>query len=133
MLWRKRETIMKVRHWKNRQNFYQFLQRQAHTAIQGELNSQRKLTEAESDMDIKEWERRNSEFAPCESQRELESQRLHLRQASEWADQAQRETKSLCGDLELRNRHHRENYTKSGQKIRRITKGAAIKKKLTQH
>ena len=32
-------------------------------SVLGELNSQRRLTEAESDMEIKEWERRNSEFA----------------------------------------------------------------------
>ena len=80
----------------------QFLERQAHTAILGENAAQRKLTEAESDMEIKVWERRNSEFVLYESQRELASQRHQLRQASQWPDQAQRERISLCGELELK-------------------------------
>ena len=42
-------------------------------------------------MEIKDLERRNSEYALIESQRELESQRVQLRQASQWADEAQRE------------------------------------------
>ena len=44
---------------KNRQNLHEFLERQAHTAIQGELNSQRKLTEAETVTEVEEWERKN--------------------------------------------------------------------------
>ena len=55
---------------RDRQNLHEFLERQAHTAIQGELNSQRKLTEAETGTEVKEWERRNSEFALYQSQRE---------------------------------------------------------------
>ena len=46
---------------------------------------------AESDMEIKDWKRRNSVFALYESQCKLESQRHQLRQAGQWADQAQRE------------------------------------------
>ena len=39
-----------------------------------------------------------------ETSRELESQRLELHQANQWADQAQREKSNLCGELELKKR-----------------------------
>ena len=50
-------------------------------------------------MDIRNWERRNSDIALYETIRELESQRLELYQANEWADQAQREKMNLCGEI----------------------------------
>ena len=51
------------------------LNNKAQLAVLGENAAQSKLTEAESNMEMKEWERRNSEFALYESQCELESQR----------------------------------------------------------
>ena len=49
------------------------------------------LSEAATEREIKDWEKRSSEIAPYESQPELESQRMRLHQANQWADQAQRE------------------------------------------
>ena len=55
-------------------------------------------------MDMRNWERRNADMALYETSRELESQRLERFQAYQWADQAQRERISLCGELEMKNR-----------------------------
>ena len=71
--------------------------------------------------DLKHGRKGNSEFAPYESQRELESQRHQWRQASQWADQAQRDRISLCGELELKNRLYQENYTKCRQEFQELT------------
>ena len=60
------------------------LERRARQAILGENSAQRKLYSTEYDMEINNLERRNSEFALCGSQRELESQRLQVQQASQW-------------------------------------------------
>ena len=52
----------------------------------------RKISEAQAEMDIRNWEHRNADIAFFyETNRELESQRLGLYQANQWADQAQRE------------------------------------------
>ena len=69
MLWGKRDNY-ESETLKNKQNLHEFLERQAHTAIQGELNSQRKLTEAETVTEVEEWDKRNSEFVLYESQRD---------------------------------------------------------------
>ena len=50
-------------------------------------------------MDIRNWEHRNFDIAFFEINRELESERLELYQANQWADQAQREKINLCGEL----------------------------------
>ena len=68
-------------------------------------------------MEIHNSERRNSEYALIESQRELESQRLQLRMANQWADQDQRERIHMCSELEMRSRLHRECYARSCQEI----------------
>ena len=65
-------------------------------------------------------ERRNSEYALIESQRELGSQRLQLSEANQWADQAQRERIHLCSELEMKNRLHRECYARSCQEIEEL-------------
>ena len=62
-------------------------------------------------------ERRNSEYALFESQRELESQRLQLLEANQWADQAQRERIHLCSEVEMKNRLHQESNARSCREI----------------
>ena len=59
--------------------------------------------------DIRNWEQSNADIALHETNRELESQRLELHQADQWADQAQREKISLFGELDMRNRIFHEN------------------------
>ena len=63
-------------------------------------------------MEIRNWEKINSDIALLETHQELESQRLQLQQANQWADQAQREKINLSGQLETRNRLFRENRAK---------------------
>ena len=62
-------------------------------------------------------ERRNSEYALVESPRELKSQRLQSLEANQWADQAQRERRHLCSELEMKSRLHQECYERSCQEI----------------
>ena len=80
------------------------LKRKAELAVQGECAAQKGLSEAEADVNIRNWEQRNSDIAFYETNRELESQRLELYQANQWADQAQRENINLCGEVEMQNR-----------------------------
>ena len=95
--------------------------RQAHSHPQkSKCRREKRLTEAGTDMEIKDWERRNSEFALYESRRELESQRFPLRQASQWADQSERGKIRLCGELEMKSRLYQENYTRSRREIEEL-------------
>ena len=72
-----------------------YLEQKAELAVQGECSAQRRLSEAEADMEVRRWEMRSSDMALDETIRELESQRRELNQANRWADQAQRERISL--------------------------------------
>ena len=62
----------------------------------------------------------NSEVALCVSHRELESQRLQLHQANQWADQAQRKKINLIGELELKNRIYQESHTTTSREIEKL-------------
>ena len=97
---------------KDRQNLHKFLERKAELAVRGEESAQKIVPEAEAEMEIRIWEKRNSDNALCETHQELESQRLQLQQANQWADQAQREKINLRGELEKRSRLNRENRAK---------------------
>ena len=59
------------------------LERRAQQAILGEKSVQRKIDSTECNMEMKNLERRNLEYALFESQRELESQRLQLLEANQ--------------------------------------------------
>ena len=50
-------------------------------------------------MEMRSSERRNSDMAQNENNQELDSQRLELYHANQWADQAPREKIYLCGGL----------------------------------
>ena len=71
-------------------------------------------------MEIQNLERRNSEYALFESQRELESQRQQSLKANQWADQAQRQRIHLCSELEVKNRLHQECSARSCQEIEEL-------------
>ena len=68
-------------------------------------------------MELQNLERRNSENALFESQRELESRRLQLLKAIQRTDQAQRQRIHFCGLLEMKSRLHQECYARSCQEI----------------
>ena len=53
-----------------------------------EKTSQLRDGEAEADMETRMWKRRSADVAFSETNRELESQRLELYQAHQWADRA---------------------------------------------
>ena len=77
-------------------------EQKAELAVQGQCSAQKILpeAEAEAEMDIRNSEQRNADIVLYKTNRELESQRLELYQANQWADQAQREKINLCGELE---------------------------------
>ena len=71
-------------------------------------------------MDVTHWEKRHSEIALYEVNQEYESQRFQLQQANRWADHAQRDTPSLCRELEVRNRLFQESQAKDCQEIQEL-------------
>ena len=90
------------------QNLHKILERKAELTVRGEKLALQKLYEAEADVEVKHWEKRNSDMALDEFNQEFESQRFQLQQANRWADQAQRDKIILYGEMELRNRLFQE-------------------------
>ena len=86
-----------VRTLSERKDLHVYLEHKADLAVRQECAAQRRLSEADADMETRKWEKRSSDMALCETNRELESQRVELFQAYQWADQAQRERINLCG------------------------------------
>ena len=97
---------------KNRQHLHKIPERKAEVAVRREKLAQRRLYEAEANVEVKHWEKRNSDIALYEIKQEFESQRSQVQQANQWADQAQRDKLSLYRELEMRNRLFRENQSK---------------------
>ena len=64
-------------------------EQEAEWAVQGECAAQKRLSEAEGDIDTRNREQRNADLALYETNRELESQRLELFQSIRWAHQVQ--------------------------------------------
>ena len=75
------------------------IERKVDSAVRGEMMAQRKLYEAEPKVEA----------------------RIQLLQASRWANQAQRETRSVCtGELELRNGLFQDNHARDCQEIEEL-------------
>ena len=111
-----------------RENLHVHREQKAESAVRGECAGQKRLSEAETDMEIRIWEQRNSEMALYETNRELESHRLELHQANQCGDQAQREKEiNLCGELETRNRFFQESRARNFQEIEELRKSFAKK------
>ena len=89
------------------------------TVVSSPLEPQR-LYEAEADVEVKHWKKRNSDIALRETNQKFETLRLQLQQATQWADQAQRPKMSLYGELELRNRLFQEGQGKDCQEIEEL-------------
>ena len=115
-------------------------------ATRGEKLAQQRFFEAEADVEVKHWEKRNSDIAFHVINRDSESQRCQQHQASRWADQAQRvrsirssspndysynrrvkgtdqaqrDNISLYGELEMKNRLFRESETKDCQQLEEL-------------
>ena len=95
----------------------------AQQAILGENSVHRKLYLLnEYNMELQNLERRNSEYALFGSQRELESQKLHLLVANHWANQSQRERVHLHDELETNDRIHQECNARSCREFEELTR-----------
>ena len=90
-----------------------------------------KLYSTEDKMKIPNLERRNSEYALIESQRELGSQRRQFVEVNQWAHQAQREKIQWCRRFEMKNRLQ-ESYARSCREIEKL-KSAAIKREILEN
>ena len=73
-------------------------------------------------MEVKHWEKTNSDMALYEANQEFESQRVQLQQANRWADQAQSDKISLYGEWELRNKIFQESQAKDCQEIEELSR-----------
>ena len=82
------------------QNLHKILERRADLAVRGAKLAEQRLSEAEADVEVKHWEKKNLGIALHEINQEFESQRLQLQQLNQWADQAQRDRISLHGRIE---------------------------------
>ena len=71
-------------------------------------------------MDRISWERRNSDFALFETNQQLESQRLALHQANQWADQAQMENHRIFEELTMKSNLYQENHARNCQEIEEL-------------
>ena len=60
----------------------------------------KRFFEAEADVEVKLWEKRNTDIALYEINQEFDSERLLPQQANQWAEQAQRDKTCLHGKLE---------------------------------
>ena len=86
-----------------RRKLHVYLEQKAELAVQGECAAQKRFSEGDEDMEVRNSEHKNSDVAFYETNQELESQRLVLYHANQWADdQAQREKMKLCGELEMK-------------------------------
>ena len=103
-----------------RRNLHVYLEHKAELAVPGECAAQKRLSEAEADVGIRNWEQRNADVALDETNRELESRRLELCLVNQWADQAQREKINLRGELEMRNGLFRESRARNCQEIEEL-------------
>ena len=108
------ESAQTLSEWRN---VHVYLERTPELSVQRKCPTQKRLSEAEAEMDTRNWERRNADIALYETDRELESQRLELYQANQCADQAQREKSNKSGELETRNRFFQEGRAKKCQEI----------------
>ena len=97
--------------------YHKILERKAELAVRGEQLAKQRLYVAEADVEVKHWEKRNSDTALYEIDQEFESQRLQLQQANQWADEAQRDKTRWYGELEMRNGDFREYKAKGCQDI----------------
>ena len=78
----KRDRDINVVHsLRDRENCQKILERKAELAVRGEKLAQQRLYEAEADVEVKHWEKRNSDIALYEVNQEFESQRLQQQQA----------------------------------------------------
>ena len=111
-------TVLKLKRREflsEQKRLHEILEEKADRAFQGELAAQTRLCEAQSELDRREWQRRNAAFALYDTVRQLESQRMELYQANQLFVQAQREKSWLCEKLNMRSKTFQEDRAKDCQ------------------
>ena len=103
-----------------RRDIHDFLQKKADHAFQEDCAAQTRLSEAQSDLDRREWRVRNTNDALHETGRHLESQRTELCQADQLTDHTRREKSWLTEELEMRNKACQEDRTRDYQEIEEL-------------
>ena len=98
-------------------NVHDFFEKKADHAFQGELAAQTRLSEAQSELDRREWTMCNADVALCETGMQLQSQRMELHQANHLTDQTRREKIWLFEELEMRNKVFQEDRARNCQEI----------------
>ena len=81
------ESAKTLSEWRN---LHAYFEKEAEVAVQGKCVAQKRLSEAEAEMDKRNWEQRDADIALHVTNIELESPRLELYQANQWADKAQK-------------------------------------------
>ena len=79
---------------KDGENLQKILERKVDSDGRGEMMAQRKLYEAEAEVEARNWEKR--EIPTVLFRRSIKNLSLSDYQASRWADQGQRETRLVC-------------------------------------
>ena len=100
-----------------RRDLQNFLGRNADQAFQGECAAQTKLSEAQSELDRREWKMQNADRALYDTGFQLQSQRMDLDQANQLTNQTQKEKSWLCDELDRRNKAFHADRSRSCQEI----------------
>ena len=98
--------------------------------FRGECAAQTRLSEAQSELDRREWKMQSADRALHESGIQLQSQEMDLYQANQLTDQSRREKGWHCEESEMRNRAFQDDRVKSYQErleLRRITEAESAR------
>ena len=98
-------------------NFYDILEMKGDQAFQGKYAARTRLSEAQPELDRREWKMRNADPALSETGMQLQSKRTELYQANQLTDQTRRERSWVCHELEMRNRAFQENRDRNCHEI----------------
>ena len=81
-----------------------------------------KITEAQSELDRREWRMQGADRALYETGIQLQSQRMEFSQANQLTGQTQREKSWLCNESEMKNRAFQGDRARSSQEFEELRK-----------
>ena len=84
--------------------------------------SSEKPSEAQSELDRREWRMQNGDSALHETGIQLQSRRMELYHSSQLNDQTQMEKSWLCNELEMRSRACQEDRARSSYEVKKLRK-----------
>ena len=103
-----------------RRSLHEYFDKKAECVFQGEFAAQTRLSEVQTEIDRKGWQRRNADIALYETNRQHEFLRVELYQANQLTHQAQREKSWLFGEVDLRKRVFQEDLEKDCKEIEEL-------------